>query len=148
MKKASASQGDFCKQFEESSETAKTSGHDYVVQEHNARMLHYDLRLEMSGVLKSWALPKEPPTDTKAKRLAIQTEDHPLAYGNFEGIIPKDSYGAGTVKIWDKGNFEPIEAKDGKIVVKINGQKLKGTYCLIRLQQQDKNWLFFRKKEA
>jgi DNA ligase D-like protein (predicted 3'-phosphoesterase) len=118
----------------------------YVIQRHNASHLHYDLRLEIDGVLKSWAIPKEPPVEERIKRLAVQTEDHPIEYANFEGKIPDDQYGAGEVKIWDKGTYSPVEISEDKIIFNINGEKLKGTYCLIRLKK-GKNWIFFRRKK-
>lgn len=116
----------------------------YVIQKHAASHLHYDLRLEKDGVLKSWAIPKEPPTARGVKRLAIQTEDHPLEYANFEGVIPEGEYGAGKVEIWDKGTFDVEEWGDEKIVVNIRGEKLKGRYCLIRFKKQENGWLFFK----
>lgn len=116
----------------------------YVIQKHNATHLHYDLRLEINGVLKSWAIPKTPPTDKGVKRLAVQTEDHSIDYAGFEGIIPEGNYGAGTVEIWDKGTFEIEEHEKDKLVIHINGKKLEGRYCLIRLKGQEKNWLFFK----
>jgi len=116
----------------------------YVIQEHNATHLHYDLRLELGGVLKSWALPKIPPPGKGIKRLAIQTEDHSIEHADFEGVIPKGSYGAGTVRIWDKGTYEIEELGNNKIVFYINGEKLRGRYCLIRIRRQGKNWLFFK----
>jgi DNA ligase D-like protein (predicted 3'-phosphoesterase) len=117
----------------------------YVVQKHAATHLHYDLRLEMDDVLKSWAVPKEPPVDFGVRRLAVQVEDHPVAYATFEGTIPEGEYGAGTVEIWDRGTFKLIDRKEDKLVVEINGEKLKGPYVLVRLKDK-KNWLFFRKK--
>lgn len=117
----------------------------YVIQEHHARRLHWDLRLEMDGVLKSWAVPKTPPTEKGVKRLAVLVEDHPLEYANFEGVIPEGHYGAGTVKIWDKGSYVLKDRKSDKIVFEIKGQKLKGEYCLLKFKG-DKNWLFFKKK--
>ncbi len=119
----------------------------YVIQEHHARRLHWDLRLEKDGVLKSWALPKEPPVEPGVKRLAVQTEDHPLEYADFEGEIPEGHYGAGTVKKWDDGTVEYLEYGEDKIVARINGKKLNGTYVLVRLKNDPKNWLFFKKKE-
>jgi len=116
----------------------------YVIQKHDASHLHYDLRLEMDGILKSWAIPKTPPTEKGSKRLAIQTEDHPVDYADFEGVIPEGQYGAGTVKIWDRGTYELEKRKDDEIIVKINGEKLKGLYCLIKFKGQKKNWLFFK----
>lgn len=120
-------------------------GNIYVVQKHAATHLHYDLRLEMDDVLKSWAIPKEPPVDFGVRRLAVQVEDHPVAYATFEGTIPEGEYGAGTVEIWDRGTFKLIDRKEDKLVVEINGEKLKGPYVLVRLKDK-KNWLFFRKK--
>ena len=117
----------------------------YVIQKHDASHLHFDLRLEMDGVLKSWAVPKEPPTAQGVKRLAVQVEDHPVSYAGFEGTIPKGEYGAGTVEIWDKGSYKLIDLKPNKLIVEINGAKLKGAYVLIRLKNP-KNWLFFKKK--
>lgn len=116
----------------------------YVIQKHDASKLHFDLRLEMGGVLKSWAVPKKPPKEKGVKRLAIETEDHSLDYADFEGKIPEGKYGAGTVKIWDKGTYELEERKEReKIVTRINGKKLKGRYCLIQFKGKDK-WLFFK----
>ncbi|MDD2665713.1 MAG: DNA polymerase ligase N-terminal domain-containing protein [Methanocellales archaeon] len=116
----------------------------YVIQKHDATHLHYDMRLEVNGVLKSWAIPKKPPTEKGVKRLAVQTEDHSIEYANFEGIIPEGSYGAGSVEIWDKGTFEIEEREKDKLVVHIYGNKLEGRYCLIQLKGQEKNWLFFK----
>jgi DNA ligase D-like protein (predicted 3'-phosphoesterase) len=112
----------------------------FVIHEHHARKLHWDLRLEIEGVLKSWALPKEPPLTKGVKRLAIQTEDHPLEYANFEGKIPF-GYGKGIVKIWDKGKFKIEKLEENKIVFYLEGEKVKGRYCLVRFKQ---NWLFFK----
>ena len=114
----------------------------YVIQEHHARHLHWDLRLEYNGVLKSWAIPKLP--SPSFRRLAVEVEDHPLGYEKFEGVIPEGQYGAGTVKIWDSGSYEIIEKKKDLWRIKINGKKLKGTWNLIRIG--DKNWLFFKSK--
>ncbi|MHA1238147.1 MAG: DNA polymerase ligase N-terminal domain-containing protein [Candidatus Odinarchaeia archaeon] len=116
----------------------------YVIQKHDASHLHYDLRLEMDGVLKSWAIPKEPPVSVGVKRLAVQTEDHPIEYAEFEGIIPEGQYGAGIVEIWDKGSFELIDRKEDKITMIIYGKKLIGKYHLIKLKGSNKNWLFFK----
>jgi len=120
-------------------------GNIYVIQRHAATHLHYDLRLEMDGALKSWAIPKEPPTSAGVKRLAVQVEDHPVEYANFEGTIPEGEYGAGTVKIWDKGTYRSIDRKEDKLILEIDGNKLKGTYVLLRFKDK-KNWLFFKKK--
>lgn len=117
----------------------------YVIQRHDATHLHYDLRLEMNGVLKSWAVPKTPPTESGIKRLAVQVEDHPLDYADFEGTIPEGMYGAGTVEIWDRGKYVLKEKTDNRLIFEIKGKKLKGLYCLI-LFKGKKNWLFFKKK--
>ena len=121
----------------------------YVVQRHDARNLHYDFRLEMDGVLKSWALPKQPPKETGIKRLAIQTEDHPLSYADFEGEIPEGEYGAGKVEIWDKGTFELQKCEEKEIVVTLHGEELKGNYILIRTKygKGEDGWLFFRRSD-
>lgn len=116
----------------------------YVIQEHHAKRLHWDLRLEINNVLKSWAIPKGPSNNPKEKRLAIETEDHPLEYAMFEGEIPKGNYGAGKVKIWDRGTFDLIEKTKDKIVVEIKGKKLKGKYVLLKFKKN--NWLFFKKR--
>lgn len=119
----------------------------FVIQKHDASHLHYDLRLEIDNVLKSWAIPKSPPLKIGIKRLAVQTEDHPLSYANFHGLIPKGQYGAGKVEIWDKGDFEVLDLKENKIVVDINGEKIKGKYCLIKLKPKvsQKNGYFLRR---
>ncbi|MCS7368094.1 MAG: 3'-phosphoesterase [archaeon YNP-WB-062] len=118
----------------------------FVVHRHEARRLHWDLRLEMNGVLKSWAVPKEPPTERGVRRLAIMVEDHPLEYANFQGIIPEGHYGAGKVEIWDKGTYKLIEVTDRKIVFQLNGEKLKGEYVLLKYDKSgENNWLFFKK---
>jgi DNA ligase D-like protein (predicted 3'-phosphoesterase) len=119
----------------------------YVIHKHHASHLHYDLRLEMNGVLKSWAIPKQPPRVKGLKRLAIQVEDHPVSYANFEGTIPEGHYGAGKVEIWDNGTYELIGKKKDLIEIKIYGKKLTGEYCLVRTKFQGKknNWIFFKK---
>ena len=121
----------------------------FVVQRHDAKNLHYDFRLEIDGVLKSWAVPKEPPKKTGVKRLAIQTEDHPLAYADFEGEIPEGEYGAGTVEIWDKGIFELHKNEEKEIAITLHGQELKGDYVLIRTKygKGEKGWLFFKRAD-
>jgi bifunctional non-homologous end joining protein LigD len=123
----------------------------YVIQRHNASHLHYDLRLEENGVLKSWAIPKLPPQAEGLKRLAVQTEDHPLDYQNFEGIIPQGEYGAGEVEIWDKGHYLPLEKGPSTRLFALHGRRLKGTYALIKLKakdKKDKNWLFFKTRST
>ncbi len=129
----------------------------YVIQRHHARTLHYDLRLQMGNVLKSWALPKGAPRTTKERRLAIPTPDHAMSYGDFEGTIPKGHYGAGKVEIWDRGTFKNIRRdkqgklipiarcyEEGQIEIEISGDKLRGGYALIRFR--DTNWLFIKKR--
>jgi len=119
----------------------------FVVQRHDAKNLHYDFRLEIDGVLKSWAVPKGPPKETGIKRLAIQTEDHPLAYADFEGEIPEGEYGAGKVEIWDKGTFELHKNEGKEIVATLYGEKLQGDYVLIKTRygKGGNGWLFFKK---
>jgi DNA ligase D-like protein (predicted 3'-phosphoesterase) len=117
----------------------------FVIQKHYATHLHYDFRLEMDGVLKSWAVPKEPPTMLGVKRLAVEVEDHPLSYIGFEGTIPEGTYGAGKVEIWDKGTYTLKHRSENKIEFKLSGEKLNGDYVLIRFRGV-KNWLFFKKK--
>jgi bifunctional non-homologous end joining protein LigD len=120
----------------------------FVVQEHHARRLHYDLRLEKDGVLKSWAVPKGVPESTDEKRLAVETEDHPLGYANFEGEIPKGQYGAGTVKIWDKGVYETKVWDEKMVEFTLKGERLKGRYVLVRLKKAgEKDWLLLKGKE-
>ena len=135
----------FDKTGEPKGKVGKSSGNMFVVQEHKASHLHYDFRLSLDGVLKSWAIPKKPPKTKKVKRLAIQTEDHPIEYGDFEGTIPEGSYGAGTVKIWDKGKYELIERTNDKIKVKLLGKELDGEYELVKFKKVGGNkWLFFK----
>jgi DNA ligase D-like protein (predicted 3'-phosphoesterase) len=121
----------------------------YVIQKHDASHLHYDLRLEEEGVLKSWAIPKLPPQKEGIRRLAVETEDHPMGYEKFEGVIPAGEYGAGTVEIWDQGTYRPEQSLPEKRIFEIQGHKLKGRYALIRLKAKypdEKNWLFFKLK--
>jgi bifunctional non-homologous end joining protein LigD len=128
----------------------------YVIQKHDASNLHYDLRLESEKVLKSWAVPKGPSMDPSVKRLAIPTEDHPIAYADFEGVIPEGHYGAGTVIVWDYGTFKNTkenksfkEALDGgHATIYIEGSKLVGEFALIRTKRGEKpQWLFFKMKD-
>lgn len=132
----------------------------FVIQHHAARSDHYDLRLEVDGVLKSWAVPKGPSTDPKVKRLAVPTEDHPLDYVDFEGTIPADSYGGGTVLVWDSGTYENITRKDGDaltmdeglrhghVSVALAGEKLSGGYALSRFRTGgDEAWLLVKEKD-
>ncbi len=114
----------------------------FVIHEHNARRagLHYDLRLEMGGVLKDWAFRKQPPLEPGVKRYGVQQEDHDLMWLDFEGEI-KEGYGAGTMRIWDKGEYEVLESADDKLVLRFYGSKLKGTYVLLKFKE---GWLFFK----
>lgn len=123
----------------------------YVIQKHHARSLHYDLRLEVGGVLKSWAVPKGPPKKIGEKHLAVHTEDHPMEYAKFEGKVPEGEYGAGKVEIWDKGTYENVKSdsmkkclKDGVVEFRPHGGKLKGTYAIVHFKE--KNWLFIKVK--
>jgi bifunctional non-homologous end joining protein LigD len=120
----------------------------YVVQEHHARRLHYDMRLEKDGVLKSWAVPKGLPSETGEKRLAIEVEDHPIEYGSFEGRIPEGEYGAGTVSIWDRGKYQTLTWDNDTVEVVITGERLSGRYVLTRFKKAgEKQWLLFKAKE-
>lgn len=129
----------------------------FVVQEHHATRLHYDFRLESEGVLKSWAVPKEPSMNPADKRLAVHVEDHPLSYATFKGTIPKGSYGAGKVYIWDHGTYEPVGGEEafarsleaGKVEFDLDGKKLKGRFALVRMQGRGKdNWLLIKMRDA
>ena len=131
----------------------------FVIQKHDASHLHYDFRLEVNGVLKSWAIPKGLPESTHDKRLAIETEDHPLEYANFEGDIPKEEYGGGKVEIWDKGTFNNITSKgknkvtaadaikNGHITISLEGEKLSGEFTLLlfKTKKDKKEWLIIKK---
>ena len=117
-------------------------GRSFVIQEHHARRLHWDFRLERDGVLVSWAVPKGLPDDPKTNRLAIRTEDHPLGYGSFEGEIPAGQYGAGTVHIWDRGTYETEKWTDGEIKVILYGSRVSGRYALIHTDADQ--WLVHR----
>jgi bifunctional non-homologous end joining protein LigD len=119
-------------------------GRRFVVQEHHASSLHWDLRLERDGVLRSWAVPKGVPEEWGVRRLAVQTEDHPLEYADFEGEIPQGEYGGGTIIIWDRGVYEEEKWREGEIIVRLEGGRLKGRYCMIGLRGQPGNWLLFR----
>ncbi len=121
----------------------KVSGR-FVVQRHQATHLHYDFRLEMDNVLKSWAVPKEPPSQPGIRRLAVEVEDHPLSYIDFEGLIPEGMYGAGKVEIWDKGTYILKNRSENKIEFTLQGEKISGNYVLIRFRG-DKNWLLIKK---
>jgi DNA ligase D-like protein (predicted 3'-phosphoesterase) len=121
----------------------------FVVHEHWAKRHHFDLRLEIGDVLKSWAVPKEIPTEYGVKRLAVQVEDHPIEYANFSGRIPEGYYGAGEVLIYDKGEYELKEYSVNKIRFKLLGQKLSGVYQLLKFREEKGRvyWLLFKIKE-
>ncbi len=119
----------------------------FVIHKHYASHLHWDFRLEMNGVLKSWAVPKEPPKTKGIKRLAVQVEDHPIEYAKFQGTIPEGNYGAGKVEIWDSGTYELIEKDSKKIEFKLNGKKMKGNFVLVKTKygaKPEKSWLLFK----
>jgi bifunctional non-homologous end joining protein LigD len=146
---------DFSKTPEPSGKAAakEHEGLRFVIQKHSARRLHYDFRLELGGVFKSWAVAKGPSLDPKEKRLAIHVEDHPIDYGDFEGIIPKGEYGGGTVMIWDRGFWrpegDPVKGYEkGHLAFELDGEKLKGRWHLIRTRggpgQKKEQWLLFK----
>jgi bifunctional non-homologous end joining protein LigD len=155
---------DFSRTPEPAAKRKKVSsrGHIFVVQKHDASHLHYDFRLEVGGVLKSWAVPKGPSMDPKQKRLAVQTEDHPLDYAKFEGTIPEDQYGGGTVMVWDRGKCWNLKvdkngseipmseaAEQGRIEIWLEGKKLKGSFALVRTRMMGKQeqWLLIKMKD-
>jgi bifunctional non-homologous end joining protein LigD len=130
----------------------RTDGRLFVVHEHAARRLHYDLRLEMDGVLRSWAVPKGPSYDTADKRLAVLVEDHPLEYGDFEGLIPEGNYGAGAVIVWDRGQWIPVGdpaegLEKGKLLFELRGYKLRGLWTLVKLKKGVKEWLLIKERD-
>jgi bifunctional non-homologous end joining protein LigD len=148
----------------EGKEKSSENALKFVVQKHDASSLHYDFRLEMEGVLKSWAVPKGPSLNPADKRLAMAVEDHPYDYSEFEGVIPEGNYGAGTVIVWDEGTYEPADGKglsrveqeqlllqqyaSGNIKLVLQGKKLKGAYSLLRLKKGgDKSWLLIKKDD-
>jgi|SRR5215472_3786180 len=130
----------------------------YLIQKHQATNLHYDFRLEWNGVLLSWAVPKGPSLDPSVKRLAMQTEDHPLEYGNFEGVIPAGEYGGGTVMLWDKGTWSPdvpdvsAALREGDLKFSLHGRKLKGSWVLVRtrgfgMSPSRSSWLLIKHRD-
>jgi len=137
---------DFSKTKEPRWETSHEELHRFVVHKHRARSLHYDFRLEMGGVLRSWAVPKGPPLDIGVRRLAIQVEDHPIDYIDFAGDIPQGEYGAGNVEIWDKGELNLEKESADILEFSLRGKRLLGSYALIHTD--NRNWLFIRRKEA
>ncbi len=150
------------------SKTAEPSGDNpitpskrmrFVVQKHAASRLHYDFRLELGGVFKSWAVTRGPSLNPKDKRLAVETEDHPLDYGDFEGTIPKGEYGGGTVMLWDRGYWLPIDTEDaekapanGELKFVLSGEKLEGGFVLVRMKRREgekrDNWLLIKHRDA
>ncbi|MES1241530.1 MAG: DNA ligase D [Acidobacteriota bacterium] len=152
---------DFKKTPEPAGKVEEKEGNSFVIQKHAATRLHYDFRLEMEGVLRSWAVPKGPSLDPAEKRLAVHVEDHPLDYGDFEGIIPKGEYGGGTVLVWDRGTWhleedaekDPVKAyKKGKLKFRLEGEKLHGRWNLVRMHgdkagENKENWLLFKEND-
>ena len=147
--KGYAERRDFTKTPEPRGYSGAQSSRSFVVQEHLARRHHFDLRLERDGVLKSWAIPKGLPEKLGDRRLAVQTEDHPLEYGSFEGVIPRGQYGAGVVNIWDRGFHTPILWSDEKIEFLAAGRRLSGRYVLVRMKKatEEKDWLLMKAGE-
>lgn len=140
---------DFTKTPEPKGKVIKEHSRLFVIQKHAASHLHYDFRLELNGVLKSWAIPKGPSLDPKVKRLAMHVEDHPIQYGSFEGIIPKGQYGGGTVMLWDKGTWEPLDDnpdtayEKGHLRFNLHAKKLNGRWDLIRFKDE-KHWFLIK----
>lgn len=148
---------DFAKTSEPAGSRGKAAGWSFTVQKHRARRLHYDFRLELDGVLKSWAVPKGPSFDPRERRLAVEVEDHPVEYGVFEGTIPKGEYGAGTVLLWDRGRWKPKGdpregLRSGRLKFDLEGSKLRGGWTLVRLagspEESKTNWLLIKEKDA
>ncbi len=128
------------------------TGRLFVIQKHRATQLHYDFRLEVDGVLKSWAVPKGPSLDPTVRRLSMQVEDHPVDYAKFEGVIPEGEYGGGTVMVWDYGTYKPENTDDvslalrkGELKFSLNGKKLKGSWVLVRTRERQ--WLLIKHRD-
>jgi bifunctional non-homologous end joining protein LigD len=148
---------DFSKTPEPPPDRKRKTGNSFVIQKHAATRTHFDFRLEHDGVLKSWAVTKGPSLDPAQKRLAVMTEDHPLEYGKFEGVIPKGEYGGGPVMIWDEGTWEPIGDPDeglakGDLKFRLHGTRLKGDWVLVRMKKdrtggKRENWLLIKKRD-
>src|SRR6202047_1267999 len=153
---------DFSKTAEPSGQTkiATSNRRRFIIQKHAATRLHYDLRLELDGVFKSWAVTRGPSLDPHEKRLAVEVEDHPLAYGDFEGTIPKGQYGGGTVQLWDRGYWEPEDGfephkaiEKGELKFRLDGERLHGGWVLVRMKHdRDRgkrtNWLLIKHRDA
>jgi len=149
---------DFSRTREPKGKVGKAGGNSFVVQKHDATRLHWDFRLEVDGVLKSWAVTKGPSIDPADRRLAVRTEDHPLDYGDFEGTIPKGEYGGGTVMLWDRGTWEPVEGKsaddlgEGHLHFRLHGERMKGEWLLVRMKgkphEKRENWLLRKIDDA
>jgi DNA ligase D-like protein (predicted 3'-phosphoesterase) len=146
---------DFRKTKEPSGEKEGRRVNLFVIQKHDARNLHYDFRISVDGVLVSWAIPKGPSTDPIEKRLSIRTEDHPLSYADFEGVIPEGEYGAGTVMVWDRGTYENLNEdesvaeslKKGHIKINLQGEKLKGGYALTETNKEKNWWILVKTRD-
>src|SRR5437868_2215840 len=146
----------FRRTSEPPAKVATGKGWSYVIQKHAASHLHYDFRLELDGVLKSWAVPKGPSLDPSVKRLAMHVEDHPVKYGGFEGIIPEGEYGGGAVMLWDEGSWKPIGDphagyKSAKLKFELHGKKLRGAWMLVRRSRpssgKDNEWFLFKERD-
>src|SRR2546423_12158056 len=145
---------DFKRTPEPKGKVAKANRRRFVVQEHHASKLHFDFRLEMGGVLKSWSVPKGPSLDPADRRFAAPTEDHPVEYLKFEGHIPKGNYGAGEHMIWDEGTYELLDGRDalkqleaGKLAFKLKGRKLRGDFNLVRMSGREDQWLLIKSRD-
>src|SRR5688572_5128614 len=145
---------DFAQTPEPAGKVAPTGKRRFVVQEHHASRLHFDLRLEMGGVLKSWAVPKGPSLSPQQKRLAVMTEDHPVQYLTFEGHIAEGNYGAGDMVIWDHGHYEVSTGDDplqgierGRLTFHLSGEKLQGAFSLVRTRQGENQWLLIKSND-
>jgi DNA ligase D-like protein (predicted 3'-phosphoesterase) len=150
---------DFKATSEPRGKVKRSKGHAFFIQKHDATRLHFDFRLELDGVLKSWAITKGPSLDPRQKRLAVRVEDHPLDYGTFEGTIPEGQYGGGTVMLWDKGTWEPEDdphegLRKGKLSFTLKGKRLKGGFALVRMRwdrgvkTKRENWLLIKQDDG
>ncbi len=160
FKKTNEPKGEIKKKAEKKKAAATSAGGAFVIQKHDASRLHYDFRLELDGVLKSWAVPKGPSLNPADKRLAVQVEDHPIDYGTFEGVIPEGQYGGGTVMLWDRGEWEPLEEGEnplkqwhaGSMKFRLKGERLHGGFALVRMRggkygDSDNNWLLIKERD-